>query len=197
MKTPIAVGPATYGVDAAVDQVDDRAGRRGDADHHVARRGGDPERDAHRQVHQRHLDDPAADPEQRGDDARRRSPRRRRGRGCGRDSPSPDRPLERRSLGGSARPIATGAARVGSGTSASTARRRRSSGSGVPAAGHRDRHVQEQDREQERQQLLVEQERDRAADERAGRGEQLEGHPEAQVRDVALEVDARPPRCWS
>ena len=51
-------------VDATADEVDDRAGRRGDADHHVARRGRDAERDAHRQVHQRHLDDPAADPEQ-------------------------------------------------------------------------------------------------------------------------------------
>ena len=48
----------------------------------------------------------------------------------------------------------------------------------------------EQGREQERQQLLVEQERDRAADEGADRGEQLEGHAQAQVRDVALEVDA-------
>ena len=74
-------------VDAAADEVDDRAGGRGDADHHVARRRGDTERDAHREVHQRHLDDPAADPEQGRQQSRRPSPRPRRARGCGRDSP--------------------------------------------------------------------------------------------------------------
>ena len=57
-------------------------------------------------------------------------------------------------------------------------------------SGHRERDVAEQGGEQERQQPLVEQEGDRAADERADRGEQLQGHPQPHVRDVPLEVDA-------
>ena len=61
---------------------------------------------------------------------------------------------------------------------------------GGRGAEHRDRDVDEQGGEQDREQPLVEQERDGAADERADRREQLEGHPEAQVRDVALEVHA-------
>ena len=39
------------------------------ADHHVAGRGRDLERDAHHEVHHRHLDDPAADAQERRDDA--------------------------------------------------------------------------------------------------------------------------------
>ena len=52
------------------------------------------------------------------------------------------------------------------------------------------RHVDHHDREQEGDEPLVEQERDRAADQGADGGEQLEAHPEPQVRDVPLEVDA-------
>ena len=72
------VGPATYGSMLAADQVDDRAGGRGDPDHQVAGRGRDPQRDAHHDVHRRDLDEAAADPEQRG----RRTP--------GADDPGPD-----------------------------------------------------------------------------------------------------------
>ena len=70
-KTPIAVGPATYGSMPPSTAVDDRAGDGRDADHQVAGRGRDAQRHAHRQVHQRHLDDPAADAEERRDRRRR------------------------------------------------------------------------------------------------------------------------------
>ena len=65
-------GAGDVRVDAAADEIDDRAGGGRDADHHVARRCRDLERDAHREVHQRHLDDPATDAEQRRHDARER-----------------------------------------------------------------------------------------------------------------------------
>ena len=82
-NTPSAVGAGDERVDHAAREVDDRAGRRGDADHQVARRGRDPQRDAHHEVHDRHLDDPAADPQQRRDDARaRRSPKAPAGTRC-------------------------------------------------------------------------------------------------------------------
>ena len=114
-----------------------------------------------------------------------RGARPRRRRGCGRGSPA--RTGARASTAGSApdRGVVLGVrvrvGRVGRRVRGLARSRREPSSHATYSSSAA---------EQQRQQLLVEQERDRATDERADRGEQLERHPEPQVRDVAFEVDA-------
>ena len=70
------------------------------------------------------------------------------------------------------------------------ARRRTGQGSVArPRRSHRDRRVGEQEREEAREDALGKEKRDEAAKQRAGRREHLEEHPQAQVRQVALQVD--------
>ena len=161
-------------IDLATDQVDERARGRRDADHQVARGGGDVQRDAHRDVHDRHLDDPAADPEE--------------GRGHARpgrsDQPEPESP----------HPVSLAGQAIRGRRLRRRPARRRGLGigrRGVAADEHRHRHVDEHGCEEGLEHALLQEERDRAADERADRREQLQRHPESQVGDVPLEVDAR------
>jgi hypothetical protein len=64
-------------------------------------------------------------------------------------------------------------------------------GLGVPSPDHRDRDVGEEEREQSVELPLAEGEGEDPAGDGAEGGEQLERHPEAQVRHVALEIDRR------
>ena len=145
-NTPERRRSREVGVDLAAQQVDHRGRRGGDPDHHVAGRGGDLERDAHRHVHHRDLDDPAADARAGrtpGPRRRRRTSRSaaarsgsRRPRACPRRSWAPGprsarrprrrRPARRRPWGRSTRRRATspaGASSSGSaGSSSSVAR---------------------------------------------------------------------------
>ena len=68
---------------------------------------------------------------------------------------------------------------------------------GIAPPDHRQCDVGKEDREKPVELALAEGEGEDAAADRADGGEQLERHPEAQVRHVALEVDRRPPRCSS
>ena len=60
----------------------------------------------------------------------------------------------------------------------------------VSPADHRDSDVHEESREQEFEDVLGEDERSEPAGECADGGEELEDHPEAEVRDTPLEIDA-------
>ncbi len=57
-------GPGDERVDVAAREIQPRAGGGGDADHEIARRGGDLDRQAHGQVHRRYLQHARADAQQ-------------------------------------------------------------------------------------------------------------------------------------
>ena len=109
----------------------------------VATRSGTPIAE----VHQRHLDDPAADPEERRDDARAGRPDHARAEVADPVALA-GQPVERRRRRRSAR-------RSPAASAASAGARR------APRREHRDRDVDQQAGEQRLEQPLVEQERDR------------------------------------
>ena len=67
MNTPTTTGGREQRVDQPAAAVDDRARRRGRAEHVRAGRQGHADRDAHHHVHRRHVDDATADAEQPGE----------------------------------------------------------------------------------------------------------------------------------
>ena len=178
-------------IDPATQQVDDRARGRGDADHEIARGGGDPQRHTHHEVHQRHLDDPAADPQQRRDEPRRTGSRRSRCRVAERHSPDPRvraRPAVRGVTGQRATRLPPHPAAARDHPPHRPARVAAGLGRGY-ATHHRHGGVGKEERKEPGQDALGQKERDEASHERADRGEELQRHSQPQVGVATLEVD--------
>ena len=149
-------------VDLSAQQIDHRARRRRDSDHEVTRRGGHAQRHTHREVHQRDLDDPAADAQQ-GRRHAGSSTRRCRSRGCGPGSRAGDAGKECGAGFDQARRDGRGGGdRIGVGIDRRhlllivPIRVARS-----PSADHRDGDIPEEKREEAGQDALVDEEGDR------------------------------------